>query len=102
MSYRLSHGPRPNRTARDWRRGTSGERTERLRHRLVLEVLEDRCLLAIGFPAARNFAAGVRPTSVAVGDFTGDGMLDLATANQGDGDVSVLVGKGDGTFGDPV
>ena len=32
------------------------------------------------------------------GDFTGDGRLDLAVANAGDGTVSVLLGNGDGTF----
>ena len=32
------------------------------------------------------------------GDFTGDGRTDLAVANSGDNDVSVLLGNGDGTF----
>jgi len=35
---------------------------------------------------------------VAVGDFNGDGRLDLATANFDSNDVSVLLGNGDGTF----
>jgi hypothetical protein len=57
------------------------------------------------FQAARNFAAGSRPQSVAVGDFNGDGTLDLAVANYGsypeyDGTVSVLLGNGDGSFQD--
>ena len=38
------------------------------------------------------------PLSLAVGDFNGDGKLDLATANQRANDVSVLLGNGDGTF----
>ena len=35
------------------------------------------------------------------GDFNGDGHLDLAIANVGSNDVSVLLGIGDGTFVDP-
>ena len=51
--------------------------------------------------APRNFATGANPVSVAVGDFDADGKLDLATANQGGDDVSVLLGNGDGTFRTP-
>ena len=32
------------------------------------------------------------------GDPNGDGRTDLAVANYGSGDVSVLLGNGDGTF----
>ena len=35
---------------------------------------------------------------VAVGDFNGDGIPDLVTANSADNTVSVLLGNGDGTF----
>lgn len=34
-----------------------------------------------------------------IGDFNGDGILDIATANKWSDDVSVLLGQGDGTFG---
>ena len=44
------------------------------------------------------YATGVDPASVVVGDFNGDGKLDLATANGSDSTVSVLLGNGDGTF----
>jgi hypothetical protein len=38
--------------------------------------------------------------AVAVGDFTGDGIPDLAVAST---DVAILVGRGDGTFfDDPI
>jgi hypothetical protein len=33
-----------------------------------------------------------------VGDFNGDGILDLATTNSGSNSVSVLIGNGNGTF----
>jgi len=49
-------------------------------------------------------SGGVYAVSVAVGDFNGDGNLDLAVANQcsqnncDSGTVSVLLGNGDGTY----
>ena len=49
-----------------------------------------------------NFAAGSDSRSVAVGDFNGDGKPDLAVANSGSNNVSVLLGNGDGTFQAPV
>src|SRR5207249_3606663 len=41
---------------------------------------------------------GAGSWSVVVGDFNGDGLSDLATANQDSGNVSVLLGNGNGTF----
>jgi len=32
------------------------------------------------------------------GDFNGDGILDLAVTNRNGADVTILLGKGDGTF----
>jgi hypothetical protein len=37
---------------------------------------------------------GTSPTSVAVGDFNGDGKLDLAVANYRSNNVSILLGNG--------
>jgi hypothetical protein len=51
-----------------------------------------------GFVAPLAFDAGREPTSVAVGDFNGDGHLDLTVANLGENTVSVLLGNDDGTF----
>jgi hypothetical protein len=50
------------------------------------------------FAPARSFPAGERPSSVAIGDLNGDRRLDLAVANAGSDDVSVLLGKGNGRF----
>src|SRR5437667_1449302 len=52
----------------------------------------------VSFGTATNFPVGSNPFSVAVGDFNGDGRLDLAVANQGSNTVSILLGTGDGTF----
>jgi hypothetical protein len=45
----------------------------------------------VSFVAHRDFAAGSSPRSVAVGDFNGDGIQDLAVANNGGNNVSVLI-----------
>jgi hypothetical protein len=59
---------------------------------------------AMPFNAAVNYATGTGtvPYSVAVGDFNRDGNPDLATANGNSDNVSVLLGKGNGTFDDAV
>ncbi|MGF1938683.1 MAG: beta strand repeat-containing protein [Nostoc sp. ChiQUE02] len=41
---------------------------------------------------------GLRPYSIITGDFNKDGNTDLVTANKSSQSVSVLLGKGDGTF----
>ena len=49
-------------------------------------------------PAPGHLRGGVAPDTIVAGDFNGDGRTDLAVANYGDNDVSVLLGNGDGTF----
>jgi len=44
------------------------------------------------------FPVGSLPAAAAVGDFNADGRLDVAVANAGSNDVSVLLGRGDGTL----
>ena len=64
--------------------------------RLMLEALEDRCLLS--FSPAVSYLVGTGPLAVVKGDFNGDGRLDLAVANQSSNTVSVLLGNADGAF----
>jgi len=50
-----------------------------------------------------TYAVGLDPDAIVAGDFTGDGRTDLAVANEYNtvddlGNVSVLLGNGDGTF----
>ncbi|MDQ3749603.1 MAG: VCBS repeat-containing protein [Acidobacteriota bacterium] len=47
---------------------------------------------------ATNFSVGGNPYSVTIGDFNGDGRLDLATTNANTETVSVLLGDGAGGF----
>ena len=49
------------------------------------------------YQPANNVVAGKNPFSIAVGDFNGDGRLDIVTVNS-DNTVSSLLGNGDGTF----
>src|SRR5438105_2035209 len=79
--------------------------------RLCLESLEARCLLS--FSPAALYSAGASPRSVAVGDFNGDGKLDLGVTSNvniflggtyanyyatGESRANVLLGTGTGAF----
>ena len=52
----------------------------------------------LSFLNPSNPLVGDTPWSATVGDFNGDGLLDLAVANYSDATVSILLGNGDGTF----
>ena len=57
-----------------------------------------------GFADATSFSVGAgdnRPYDIAAGDFNGDDNPDLAVSNYGSSTVAVLLGDGEGGFGDP-
>jgi hypothetical protein len=66
---------------------------------LLLAPLAASDVPPVFFSRAKKFALGFNAASVEVGDFNGDGNLDLAVANFNSGKVSILLGAGDGTFG---
>lgn len=49
-------------------------------------------------PTPQIVTSLVSPVAAVVGDFNGDGILDLAFADSGSSALSVLLGNGDGTF----
>jgi hypothetical protein len=50
------------------------------------------------FGPAVNYGAGTNPQSVTTADFNNDGKTDLAVANRGASNISVLLGSGTGSF----
>lgn len=56
----------------------------------------------ISFDAPYDLPVGNSPEALALGDFNGDGVLDLAVANGTSNSVSILLGNSDGTFQDQV
>lgn len=64
---------------------------------LLVLALPPAALAELSFSGPTDFAAGLHPESVAVGDFDGDSVPDLAVANRG-GTVSILLGDGEGGF----
>ncbi len=65
-----------------------------LGHRLVVLNQE-----GTQFTATASFSTGLGPRSLALADFDGDGKTDVAVANETSRSISILLGKGDGTFG---
>jgi hypothetical protein len=65
-----------------------------------VETLEARTLLS--FSAPTHFPGNIGLGALATGDFNHDGKLDLVGTNPSSNSVSVLLGKGDGTFQNAV
>jgi hypothetical protein len=72
--------------------------TRRIRYPFQPLLLELETRVVPSFMAPRVFDAGNTPVSLAVGDFNGDGIPDLAVAVYDSNSVSVLLGNGDGSF----
>ena len=53
---------------------------------------------AVDFAPPASYPVGTSPSVIVVGDFNGDGKPDLAVANLGSNNVSVLINAGNGTF----
>ena len=62
-----------------WQGKAQARRRDRRGIRPIVTLLEDRTLLS--FDVGQDYPTGSGPDSVAVGDFNGDGKLDLVTAN---------------------
>ena len=65
-----------------------------------MSCISGMCVLAQGptHSSVRTVTTGTDPNSIVLGDWNGDGFVDVATANSTDGTVSVLLGLGDGNF----
>src|SRR5258708_1569130 len=105
----------PHRDGRREQMSASGSKCQAL---LALEKLEDRTApagnslaaaslpaipvsMGVSFPALAAMTIPVRHRSVTA-DLDGDGIVDLAIVNRGSRDVSVLLGLGDGAFGNEM
>jgi FG-GAP-like repeat/FG-GAP repeat len=62
------------------------------------ETTQSTSWAGLGLPGEFSVGQEAEPVSVAVGDFNGDGKLDLAVVSFSSSSVSILLGNGDGTF----
>ncbi|MGK7900430.1 MAG: FG-GAP-like repeat-containing protein [Hormoscilla sp.] len=66
------------------------------------EIIQNYPGVFVSFQDAIDFPTGDSSRTVSVGDFNGDGNLDLAVANSDSNNVSVLLGNGEGNFSEPA
>lgn len=65
---------------------------------IVLVLIHAASSGAAEFGKPVTYAVGTNPQGIVIADFNGDGKLDIAVANSGSNNVSILLGNGDGTF----
>ena len=66
--------------------------------KIILTVLLCCLISAAQSFSHAEYVVGSQPNSVVSADFNGDGVVDLAVTNTANNTVSILLGKGDGTF----
>ena len=66
------------------------------------EIIQNYPGVFVFFNSAIDFPTGDSSRTVSLGDFNGDGNLDLAVANSDSNNVSVLLGNGAGNFSEPA
>ena len=64
-------------------------------------IVRDSAVTPVAYGRPLTYALGTGPTSIATGDFDGDGKLDLATLEGLSGVVDILHNRGDGAFDAP-
>jgi len=69
---------------------------------IVISLVAPSQAIATDFGPRHSYPVGTNPVAIVTGDFNGDGKLDLAVAKAGSGNVSILLGNGDGTFRGPL
>jgi len=68
---------------------------------IVLATALTQNALGQHFRASANYTVGHAPIAIVAGDFSGHGVVDLAVRHL-DNSISILPGRGDGTFDNPV